>query len=188
MSAARITGMRDSASRENRMLKPRMRTLAVAGATIMATALVALGTTGASAAPMTASALAHATAPRAAQAAAADPSGCVEELFTIADEQYRLGCVIDAQVLFNDLYTYEQQHPNHEYRTYLGVPYLLTVDGSYGPITTSVVEFFQKNWPPLKIDGELGMNTWAKLCFEDWQHGYTGPYWHGAGCATEPGL
>lgn len=163
------------------MLKTRFRAFAVVGATIMATALVALGTTGASAAP------AHAAAPRAVQAAAAR-SGCVAELFTEADEHYSLACVVDAQILFNDLYTYEQQHPNHDVRTYLGVPYLLTVDGSYGPLTTSVVLFFQKAWDVTPFDGELGMKTWAQLCLVDYQHGYTGPYWHDAGCATEPGL
>jgi peptidoglycan hydrolase-like protein with peptidoglycan-binding domain len=169
------------------MLKRRIGTLAVTGTTIVAAALVTLGTTGASAATTTASAPGHVTAARAAQAAA-DPSGCVTENFTNADQPFYEPCVADAQVLFNDLWYYEEQHPNHENPLYLGVNQLLTVDGSYGPHTTSVVGFFQASWPPLKVDYELGPKTWHQLCSVAWLHGYRGVYWHDAGCATEPGL
>jgi peptidoglycan hydrolase-like protein with peptidoglycan-binding domain len=169
------------------MLKRRIRTLAIAGAMIVAAALVTLSTTGASAATMTASAPGHVSAPRAAQAAA-EPSGCVTRNFTTADEHFYEPCVADAQILFNDLWYYEEQHPNHEHRLYLGVNQLLTVDGSYGPHTASVVGFFQASWPPLKSDHELGPKTWHQLCYVAWLHGYRGVYWHDAGCGTEPGL
>jgi hypothetical protein len=168
------------------MLKRGIRTLAVTGTMTVAAALLALGATGASATTTTASAPAHVTASRAAHAVAA-LSGCVAETFTIADEPYDLQCVNDAQVLFNDLYYYEEQHPNHEDRTYLGVNQLLATDGHYGPDTTSVVEFFQGAWS-LGVDGYLGQKTWYKLCYEDWQHGYTGNFWRNAGCNTESGL
>ena len=170
------------------MLKRRIRTLAATGITIVAAALVTLGTTGASAATTAASAPAHVTAPRAAQAAAA-PSGCVTENFSeAADEHFDVACVADAQVLFNDLWYYEEQHPNHEHPLYLGVNQLLATDGSYGPHTASVVGFFQTSWPPLKADHILGPKTWHQLCSVAWLHGYRGVYWHDAGCATEPGL
>jgi hypothetical protein len=169
------------------MLKRRIRTLAVTGITIVAAGLVTLGTTAASAATMTASAPAHVTASRTAQAAAA-PSGCVTENFSTADERFDVACVADAQVLFNDLWYYEEQHPNHEHPLYLGVNQLLATDGSYGPDTASVVGFFQASWPPLKVDHILGPHTWHQLCSVAWLHGYRGVYWHDAGCATEPGL
>lgn len=163
------------------MLKRRICTLAVTGITVVAAALATLGTTSASAATTTASASGHVTAPR----AAADASGCVVETFTTADEHSYLACVADAQILFNDLWYWEQAH-NFRY-SYLGVPELLTVDGSYGPITASVVRAFQSHWS-LSVDGRLGPQTWKRLCTEDYLHGYRGTYWRDAGCATEPGL
>ena len=169
------------------MLKRRIRTLAVTGSMLTAAALVALGTTGASAATTTVAAPAHVTALRAAHAAA-DPSGCVMDNFTTADEPFYEPCVADAQILFNDLWYYEEQHPNHEHPLYLGVNQLLAVDGSYGPDTAGVVGFFQASWPPLVVDHELGQHTWHQLCYVTWLHGYRGTYWHDAGCATEPGL
>jgi peptidoglycan hydrolase-like protein with peptidoglycan-binding domain len=169
------------------MLKRRIRTLAVSGVTVAAAALVAMGTTGASAATMTASAPGHGTASRAAQAAAA-PSGCVEENFTTALNHGYVACVAWAQILFNDLWYSQEQHPNHEHPLYLGVNQLLTTDGSYGPDTASVVGFFQAAWDLKPVDGELSPQTWNQLCRIDQLRGYTGAYWHDAGCATEPGL
>jgi hypothetical protein len=177
-----------STAEENRMLKRRIRILAVTGGTIVAAALVTLGTTAASAATTAASATGHVTAPRAAQAAA-DPSGCVTENFSQADDgSVKEPCVNYAQILLNDLYYYEEQHPIPEDRTYLGVNQLLTVDGFYGPDTAGVVGFFQKTWDVTPFDQILGPKTWDKLCYEDWLHGYRGTYWQDAGCATESGL
>jgi peptidoglycan hydrolase-like protein with peptidoglycan-binding domain len=165
------------------MLKQRIRTLAVTGVTITAAAaLVTLGTTGASAAPRTASASGHVTAPRAAHAAA-DPSGCVTETFTEADEPYYEPCVADAQILLNDLWYYQQAHP----AVYLGADQLLTVDGSYGPDTASDVGSFQSKWN-LTVDHELGPKTWGDLCYIDALHGYNGVYYRDAGCPSVFGL
>jgi peptidoglycan hydrolase-like protein with peptidoglycan-binding domain len=156
------------------------RTGILAGTGVMVAALLALGTTAASAA--TASGAGHVTAPQAAKAAAADASGCVTETFTTADEPYYEACVADAQILFNDLwYTQNSQ------AVYLGVNALLTVDGSYGPDTAGVVGGFQSAWG-LTDDQKLGPQTWKQLCTVDYAWGYRGTYWHDAGCSTEPGL
>jgi peptidoglycan hydrolase-like protein with peptidoglycan-binding domain len=154
------------------MLNRKVRTLAVAGIMVVAATLVALSTTAASAATTPAS------APRVAQVAA-DPSGCVTETFTTADEPYYEACVADAQILFNDLWHTEQTEGVN-----LGVGQLLTVDGSYGPDTANVVGSFQVRWA-LAYDHELGPQTWGQLCSVDQAWGYTGTYWHDAGCATE---
>jgi peptidoglycan hydrolase-like protein with peptidoglycan-binding domain len=164
------------------MFKGKVRTLTVTGSTIVAAALLTLSTTGASAATSTAAASGHATAPLAAKAAA-DPSGCVTEQFSIADQDTSLTCVAWEQVLLNDLWYYQEEHPNHEVPTYLGVNQLLTVDGYYGPDTTSDVTYFQQSWT-LEVDGITGMQTWGELCSQDQLHGFTGTYWHDAGCAT----
>jgi peptidoglycan hydrolase-like protein with peptidoglycan-binding domain len=167
------------------MLKRRIPTFAVTGITIAAVAaLVTLGTTGASAATTTAPA--HLTV--SAAHAAADTSGCVTENFSTADQYTYQQCVADAQVLFNDLYYYEQQHPVPENRTYLGVNQLLATDGSYGPDTAGVVGFFQQSWNIKPFDRILGPHTWDKLCSVDSLHGFRGVYWHDVGCGTEPGL
>jgi peptidoglycan hydrolase-like protein with peptidoglycan-binding domain len=169
------------------MLKRRIPALAITGITIAA-ALATLGATGASAATMAASAPGHVAAPPQAAQAADDPSGCVTETYTEALNHGYVQCVVDAQVLFNDLYYYEGQHPNHVDHVYLGVNQLLVTDGSYGPDTADVVKFFQGTWGLTPADGKLRPNTWDKLCNLDWLHGYRGVYWHAVGCATEPGL
>jgi hypothetical protein len=160
------------------MLERRIRTLAVTGIMTVAAALVTLGTTAASAAPTTASTPAHVTAPRAAEAT----SGCVTETFTEADEPYYEQCVADEQILLNDIW-YSQENTE----IYLGVIELLTVDGSYGPDTTSDVEAFQGFYGD-EVDGKTGPMTWGTLCSSDYYLGYHGTYWNDAGCATEPGL
>jgi len=160
------------------MLNRKVRTLAVTGITAVAATLVALSTTAASAATTTtASAAGPVTAPGAAQAAP-DASGCVTETFTTADEPYYEPCVADAQILFNDLWDVEGEVG------YVGVNQHLTVDGSYGPDTASVVGGFQSE-SGLTVDHKLGPQTWQHLCAVDQAYGYTGTYWHDAGCATE---
>ncbi len=164
------------------MFKGRIGTHVVTGITMVAAAALAtLSTTAASAATATVSAPGHVTAPRAA-GAAADPSGCVTEDFSIADEPYYEACVADEQILLNDIFYYQQ-----DYGVYLGADQLLTVDGSYGPDTTNDVESFQTFWKD-KVDGITGPQTWDSLCSEDYNIGYHGTYWHDAGCGTEPGL
>jgi len=160
------------------MLKQRIRTLAVTGIMTVAAALVTLTTTAAAAAPATASTPAHVTAPRAAEA----PSGCVTEVFTEADEPYYEQCVADEQILLNDIWETQEKT-----EIYLGVIEQLTVDGSYGPDTTSDVEAFQGFYGD-GVDGETGPMTWGTLCSVDYNLGYHGTYWNDAGCATEPGL
>jgi hypothetical protein len=83
------------------MGKGKIGALAVTGAMIVAAAFVTLSTTAASAATTRASAPAHVTALSAAEAA----SGCVTETFTINDEPYYEPCVLDAQVLLNNLWS-----------------------------------------------------------------------------------
>jgi peptidoglycan hydrolase-like protein with peptidoglycan-binding domain len=146
----------------------RIGTLAVTGTMIVAAALLTLSTTAASAATARASAPAHVTAPRAAEAA----SGCVTETFTINDEPYYEPCVLDAQVLLNNLWS-------------KGLPglYQLTTDGSYGPLTQGDVTQFQRDAGD-GVDGELGPETWGSLCILNADYGFMGTYWHNAGCKT----
>jgi murein L,D-transpeptidase YcbB/YkuD len=145
---------------------------------VVTAGLVTLSTTAASAAT-TAYAPGHVTA---RAAAAADPSGCVTEDFSIADEPYYEPFVADEQILLNDIWYYDQSS-----NEYSGVNQLLTVDGSYRPHTTSDVKAFQSWWGDI-VDGITGPMTWDSLCSVDHELGYTGVYWHDVGCATEPGL
>jgi peptidoglycan hydrolase-like protein with peptidoglycan-binding domain len=163
----------------SKMGKRRVGTLLLSGITITVAALFTLSTTAASATTTTTSVPSHATAPSAAEAT----SGCVTETFTTADEPYYEACVNDAQILLNDLWYYQQAHPG----IYLGANRLLTVDGSYGPNTAADVGYFQVAVGD-KVDEKLGPQTWYSLCREDWLFGYTGTYWHDAGCGTESGL
>lgn len=146
------------------MLNRRFRTLAATGITIVA-AIVTLSTTAASAATATASTPGHVTAPRAPAATV-----CVGQTFGIWDEGTYLQCVRDEQILLNDLW-----------KVHAAGNQLLTVDGFYGPKTTSDVRAFQYQFD-LIIDGITGDQTWGALCHEDQLEGFTGLYWHDAGC------
>jgi peptidoglycan hydrolase-like protein with peptidoglycan-binding domain len=150
------------------MGRGRFGTLAVTGTMIAVAALLTLSTTAASAATARSSAPAHVTAPSAAEAA----SGCVTETFTTADEPYYEPCVLDAQVLLNNLWS-------------KGLPHLyqLATDASYGPLTAGDVTQFQRDAGD-GVDGELGPETWGSLCILNEDYGFTGAYWHGAGCNT----
>jgi peptidoglycan hydrolase-like protein with peptidoglycan-binding domain len=99
-------------------------------------------------------------------------SGCVTETFGQSNTYQQ--CVGDEQILLNDLW-------------YAGdtgaVNQLLTVDGYYGSHTVSDVRSFQTAYL-LTVDGVTGPQTWSKLCQIDRLYGFTGAYWHDAGCAT----
>jgi peptidoglycan hydrolase-like protein with peptidoglycan-binding domain len=100
-------------------------------------------------------------------------TGCVTQLFVESNTYQR--CVRDEQVLLNDLWYKGAAGPNQ----------LLTVDGYYGSKTFSDVKSFQTAWNDTP-DGKTGPETWESLCFIDRVAGFTGTYWHDAGCNTEP--
>lgn len=102
---------------------------------------------------------------------------CVEQTFGESNTYQQ--CVLDEQVLLNDLWSVHAAGPNQ----------LLTVDGYYGPHTFSDVESFQTAYHGspyhLSVDGITGPLTWGVLCIEDANNGFTGAYWHNAGCTPE---
>jgi peptidoglycan hydrolase-like protein with peptidoglycan-binding domain len=107
--------------------------------------------------------------PSAAEAA----SGCVTEIFSIADEPYYEPCVLDEQVLLNNLWS-------------KGLPglYRLTTDGYYGPLTTGDVAQFQKDAGD-SVDGvTVHTEAWGSLRILNADQRLTGVYWHNAGCNT----
>jgi peptidoglycan hydrolase-like protein with peptidoglycan-binding domain len=108
-------------------------------------------------------------------ASAATP--CVEGTFGESNTYQQ--CVRDEQILLNDLWDVHAAGPNQ----------LLTVDGYYGPHTFSDVESFQTAYHGspyhLSVDGITGPLTWGVLCIEDAANGFTGAYWHDAGCTPE---
>jgi peptidoglycan hydrolase-like protein with peptidoglycan-binding domain len=102
---------------------------------------------------------------------------CVEQTFGESNTYQQ--CVRDEQILLNDLWYSDVAGPNQ----------LLTVDGYYGPHTFSDVEAFQTAYHGspyhLSVDGITGPLTWGVLCIVDAANGYTGAYWHDAGCTPE---
>ena len=150
------------------MMKRTICTLAAGGSTILVAALLTLSTTAASAATSRASAAGHVAARSAPDAA----SGCVTEIFSIADEPYYEPCVLDEQVLLNNLWS-------------KGLPGLhdLTTDASYGPLTEADVTQFQRDVGD-SVDGVTGPETWGSLCILNAGYGFEGTYWHNAGCPS----
>jgi hypothetical protein len=150
------------------MLKRTVRNLAAAGVTIVSAAgLTALAATGASAATTSAAAPAHVTAQR----SAAD-TACVDQTFGYSPDTYQ-PCVLDLQVLLNDLYRIGFTGPDQ----------LLTTDGYYGIHTAGDVQSFNYNWiPQLAGSDEMGPFSWSALCELDWENGFHGAYWQAAGC------
>jgi peptidoglycan hydrolase-like protein with peptidoglycan-binding domain len=142
-------------------------------AVIVAAALATLSTTAASATPAAASAPGHVAAPQAARVAA-DPSGCVTEVFSTADESTYESCVADEQILLNNLWNANAGGPDQ----------LLVVDGYYGAHTANDVKSFQ-TYSNLAVDGITGSQTWEVICNINEDEGFTGIFWHGAGCANE---
>ena len=60
-------------------------------------------------------------------------------------------------------------------------------ENTYEPNTYSAVRSFQTDIPNGNIDGITGPQTWWWLCHINSANGFSGAYWHDAGCATEPG-
>jgi hypothetical protein len=102
---------------------------------------------------------------------------CVEQTFGESNTYQQ--CVRDEQILLNDLRSVGAAGPNQT----------LTVDGYYGPHTFSDVESFQTAYHGspyhLAVDGITGPLTWGVLCIADANNGFTGVYWHDAGCTPE---
>jgi hypothetical protein len=107
-------------------------------------------------------------------------TGCVTRTFDIVlDENTYQPCVLDMQVLLNNLYNKHVVGPNQE----------LATDGYFGIDTANDVVEFNLWWND--VPGQLGEMTptsWDALCGLNWDNGFHGTYWHNAGCATEPGL
>jgi peptidoglycan hydrolase-like protein with peptidoglycan-binding domain len=110
------------------------------------------------------------TAPEASAATA-----CVYQNFGYSNTYQT--CVLDEQVLLNDLWRSHVPGPNQ----------LLATDGYYGSHTESDVGSFNNYYGVPSGDvttGGFGNTTWEELCYVDFEHGYTGAYWQGAGCAV----
>lgn len=82
-------------------------------------------------------------------------------------------CVLDEQVLLNDLYDIHFRGPNVR----------LATDGYYGPQTAGDVVAFNTNTDT--PGGEITtVYTWQELCYDTWSHNFRGAYWRNAGCAS----
>ena len=107
-------------------------------------------------------------------------TGCVTRTFDVVlDADTYQPCVLDMQVLLNDLYDEHVPGPNQR----------LTTDGYFGVHTGNDVVGFNLEWND--VNGQLGEMTpssWKALCELDWYYGFRGAYYHDAGCPTEPGL
>jgi peptidoglycan hydrolase-like protein with peptidoglycan-binding domain len=105
-------------------------------------------------------------------------TGCVTETFSISDQNTVLQCVRDEQVLLNNIWS-------AGIRSGIVGLQQLTVDGQYGPHTQSDVHSFQVGVSTITVDGITGPQTWWHLCSINSNLGFTGAFWHGAGCNTE---
>jgi hypothetical protein len=107
-------------------------------------------------------------------------TGCVTRTFDILlDGNTYQPCVLDMQVLLNNLYGKHVVGPNQR----------LVTDGYFGVNTGNDVVGFNLWWDD--VPGQLGEMTptsWDALCGLNAGQGFRGTYWHNAGCATEPGL
>ena len=108
-------------------------------------------------------------------ASAATP--CVDQTFDYLDVNLRLGCVVDEQVLLNNLRNRGIAGPNQ----------LLAVDGQYGPHTSDDVAGFNSVWTLNGWSGETNPQTWRALCAVNYRYGFHGVYWAGAGCTPSSG-
>lgn len=109
------------------------------------------------------------TAPGASAATA-----CVNRTFSESNTYQP--CVVDEQVLLNDLRYARAPGPNQ----------LLTVDGYYGPRTESDAAAFIEYWDELDFDPtQTTPTTWWWLCVVAHDnYGFHGTYWQNAGCGA----
>jgi len=111
-----------------------------------------------------------------AAAAAAYPA-CVSRTLTPSPALTNTyeSCVLDEQVLLNNLYHAGLRPP------YVAVP----ANGHYGPLTAGDVGRFNRRW--LGTDaGVTYSRTWDELCKQNQAHGFRGDYWRTAGCNLVP--
>jgi len=106
-------------------------------------------------------------------ASAATP--CVYQYFGLSNTYQP--CVLDEQVLLNDLYYVGDTGPG-------GPNQLLLTDGYYGSHMASDVGSFNRG-----IGGGdvTTPRTWKYLCSNDVYYGFHGSYWHAAGCPLVSG-
>jgi len=107
-------------------------------------------------------------------------TGCVTRTFDmVLDEDTYQPCVLDMQVLLNNLYGKGVIGPNQR----------LVTDGYFGINTANDVLEFNIWWND--VPGQLNEMTptsWGALCGLNSDEGFRGAYWHDAGCQTLPGL
>lgn len=155
------------------MLNRRVRNLAVSAIAIGSAAVfTALAATGASAATAAKAAPAHVTTPK--TGIVIDP--CVFQTFGYNPDTYQQ-CVLDLQVLLNDLWSIHYAGPNQ----------LLATDGYYGAHTASDVASDNATWGLFGSGDEATPDTWAGVCLADKDEGFQGVYWHNAGCPNMVG-
>jgi hypothetical protein len=107
-------------------------------------------------------------------------TGCVTRTFDILlDGNTYQPCVLDMQVLLNNLYEKHVVGPNQ----------FLTTDGYFGVHTGNDVVGFNIWWNDVPGQlGEMTPSSWTALCGLNSDEGFRGAYWHDAGCQTLPGL
>jgi hypothetical protein len=107
-------------------------------------------------------------------------SGCTNRSFSTSDEYPAQQCVLDEQVLLNDLYS---DNAN------LGPNRWLATDGYYGPQTAADVAAFNLRWGSGGglYAGDTFPSTWTDLCRLDSAWGWTGYYYHNADCPSVGG-
>jgi hypothetical protein len=107
------------------------------------------------------------TAPEASAA-----TGCITRTFGYSNTYQQ--CVLDLQVLLNDLYGH-----------IVGPNQILATDGYYGNHTASDVASWNSAWNPGTTElAEMSPTSWDTLCGWDQVAGFTGAYYRNAGCAT----
>jgi hypothetical protein len=98
-------------------------------------------------------------------------TACINQTFGYSNTYQ--ACVLDEQVMLNDLWDAHYPGPNQ----------LLATDGYYGPHTESDVAAYNATWG--YTSGSVTTpDTWYGLCESDYYNGYHGTYWHDAGCAS----
>jgi peptidoglycan hydrolase-like protein with peptidoglycan-binding domain len=121
-----------------------------------------------------AAAAGHVTTP----GATAD-TGCVFQSFGRYDSGYYEECVVDLQVLLNNLWNKHSKGPDQE----------LTADGYFGPKTANDVAHFNHYFSlpggsvATRYNSTSG-GTWEWLCIANYVDGFHGPYFQNADCGA----